>query len=401
MNFLSANISPKLPFRDAFQKQIEADTREFIQKRYGTSKTVNQRIFFRDMRTLEERSIKDASDGVSRLIKVEITNLKGCIVLNVEPKEIVNQFKEKGDYRIKEGIVKPLLDALLWANRRKLEIPPKLEVELYFWIADKPAWDINNLPVFIPGGMPPGINLPLFPDISYFFYQPDAKYAGRGLIWDETKKLFEGDNPILPDEDRLYFRGCDTTRFNSEIRGEITKSLSKYIEPKYLDLHITDVCDDKTFIPLHVEGKGKSHLLDLPGKFPWSTRTKFLFLFEGSPTIIRVNERWVASDDSWEDPEDPWMQWIDTFLPRAAYVEVFHKHTQLVKTDMSAVSKRNTHIVNKNAREDTLQEIAEAFAEGIAKNPTVGHDIVMELSSDRIYQYLFRLILTMNALNKA
>jgi hypothetical protein len=121
------------------------------------------------------------------------------------------------------------------------------------------------------------------PDISYFYYQPSAKYAGKGLIWDETKKLFEEGSAGDPEsgQDVLYFRGCDTTKFNSNIRGEISKCLGKYIDKKHLDITVFNVNDTSKFRSLHEEGKGKMNFLELPGKFPWSNRIKMLFLFEG------------------------------------------------------------------------------------------------------------------------
>ena len=415
MNFLNSTISPKFPYRDPFQYCIENSTRNFIQKKYGTFKTLNRKIFFNDMIKIEERCKLDAStpSGTSassgpssRLIRIEIRANGPRISLKSYPLEVVDEFTKKGDFRIKEGIVGPLLNCLRWANKNNIDIPSKLEADIYFWIADKPSWDIDNLPIFIPSAIPPTMNLPLFPDISYFYYQPSAKYAGKGLIWDETKKLFEGpnfssDGDAERSQDVLYFRGCDTTKFNSNIRGEISKCLGKYIDKKHLDITVFNVNDTSKFRSLHEEGKGKMNFLELPGKFPWSNRIKMLFLFEGSPNIIKVNERWVASDGTWEDPEDPWIQWIDGFLPRNTYAEVMHTHTQVVKTDRRGCTK-NLEIINKNAIEDTLESIADVYnkRDEIHCDKELGHRIVTELTSDRINQYLFRLILTMNHLNK-
>lgn len=407
MNFFNSSISPKFPFRDSFQNCIEKKTRDFFQEKYGTFKTLNRKKFFNDMIKIEEKCTIDAgvtagpaatASQSSRLIRVEIRAVGPKISLKSYPLELVDEFTKKGDFRIKEGIVGPLLRSLVWANKNNIDIPPKLEVDMYFWIADKPSWDIDNLPIFIPAAIPPTMNLPLFPDISYFYYQPSAKYVGKGLIWDETKKLFEGPNEDL--EDILYFRGCDTTKFNSNIRGEISKCLSKYIDKKNLDITVFNVNDTSKFRALHEEGKGKN-FLELPGKFPWSNRIKMLFLFEGSPTIIKVNERWIASDESWCDPEDPWIQWIDGFLPRNTYLEVMHTHTQIVKTDRRGPTKA-LETINRNAIQDTLECIANVYSrrEELRPDKELGHSIVTELTSDRINQFLFRLILTMNHLNK-
>lgn len=405
MNYLNESISPKYPFRDSFQKSIEKNTFDFFHNTYGKAKTVLKAKYFKHLRELEKISLNDSLDDKSdsfsklRLIWLEIKSTTKGITIKAQPEKILDSLLAKGDLRVRYGLIGPFLNCFGWALKNNLEIPKNLDAKIYFWIADKPPWDVSGLPVFIPSAIPSGLDLPLFPDISYFYMQFEKKYTGEGIDYNKTKDLFQKDEnkdlkPII------YFKGADTTRHNSDIRRAIVSDMKNYFPKKQLDLEITD--GFKKFDPLFEDGLHKKYLLDLPGKFPWSVRFKFLFLFNNSPTVIKVNERWVANDDSWADPEEPWKQWVDTFLPNTAYLSVNHVHTQIVKSYEGNVKvKKEVDTINKNAREDTLERIKDLIeSDEKPKEPELGYKILSELSTERIYQMMFRLVLTMHALYK-
>lgn len=406
MNCLTESISPKYPFRDAFQKSIEKNTTDFFHNTYGKGKNILKAKYFMHMRKLAELSesgseLKSTEEDKLRLIWLEIKTLdKGkSVSIKAHPEKILNGLLAKGDLRVRYGLIGPFLKCFKWASENGLEIPSNLDARIYFWMADKPPWDVTGLPVFIPSAVPAELDLPLFPDISYFYMQFEKKYTGDGVDYNTIKSLFaqdenENKRPIL------YFKGADTTRHNSDLRRTVVSDMKKHLPTKDLDLEITD--GFKKFDPLFEDGLHKKYLLDLPGKFPWSVRFKMLFLFNNYPTVIKVNERWVANDDSWADPEEPWKQWVDTFLPSSAYLSVMHTHTQIVKIyEKNAKIKKDVDIINKNAREDTLEKIASLIKdEAKPENPHLGHKILNELSTERIYQMMFRLVMTLYTLNK-
>lgn len=406
MNFLSDSFSPKLPFRDKFQRNIEGNTRNFFRNKYvyqdGKRSAVNKTMFFSDVRKIEAY-IKESKDDTfkARLIYVDIIAMNGGKSLSVKayPENIIDSLTKKGDFRVKRGLIEPFLKCFEWANKNDLTIPPKLEARVYFWLADKPSWEFNNVPIFIPSGIPGGLSLPLFPDVSYFYYQPESKYTGEGLDWEEQKDLYTASNPITPGT--VYFKGADTTQHNSDIRKDISKSLGDLIGPSKVDIRVGNVFGE-AFKPLYSDALGNQYLLDLPGCFPWSVRFKMLFLLQGSPTIIKVNERWRASDGSWEDSEEPWIQWFDTFLDSSAYLSITHNHIQILKEQVrDKAIKLEVDTINANNREDTINGIVELVeSDGEAINKTLGHDTVMTLSSDRIYQMMYRLVITLHTLNR-
>lgn len=401
MNYLSDSISPKYPFRDTFQKNIERNTSEFFHNTYGKGKTILKTKYFEHMRNLSELSVTPIDEDKLRLIWLEIKTLdKGrSVSIKAHPEKILNGLLAKGDLRVRYGLIGPFLKCFKWASENGLEIPSNLDARIYFWMADKPPWDVSGLPVFIPSAVPAELNLPLFPDISYFYMQFEKKYTGDGVDYNTLKDLFNQDENT-PLEPILYFKGADTTRHNSDIRNTVVKDMKKYLPVKSLDLEITD--GFKKFDPLFKDGLHKQYLLDLPGKFPWSARFKMLFLFNNNPTVIKVNERWVANDDSWADPEEPWKQWVDTFLPSSAYLSVTHVHTQIVKSyERDWEVKKEVDLINKFAREDTLEKIASLIKEeSVPEDQNLGRKILRELSSERIYQMMFRLVMTMHVLNK-
>lgn len=402
MNYLTESISPKYPFRDTFQKGIERNTTEFFHNTYGKGKSILKAKYFKHLRDLNKISstTEENNDYTKlRLIWLEFKSTSKGLTIKAQPEKILDSLLAKGDLRVKYGLIGPFLNCFNWAIENKLEIPSNLDAKIYFWVADKPPWDVSGLPVFIPSAVPSNLDLPLFPDISYFYMQFEKKYTGVGIDWNKTKRLFQK-NENKPLSPIIYFKGADTTKHNSDLRRSIVDDMKNYFPKKELDLEITD--GFKKFDPLFEDGLHKKYLLDLPGKFPWSVRFKMLFLFNNSPTVIKVNERWVANDDSWADPEEPWKQWVDTFLPDSAYLSVTHVHTQITKMyegDMR--TKKKVDIINKNAREDTLEKIRDLVKEDKKpKEPELGHKILSELSTERIYQMMFRLVLTMHALNK-
>lgn len=402
MNYLSESISPKFPFRDAFQKTVEASTKDFFYNRYRKDKIILKDRYFQDLRDLNEFSEKERLENSkndyskARLVWVEIKSTSKGASLKAHPESILDALLEKGDLRVKYGIISPILKCFKWAQNNGIDIPKKLDAKLYFWIADRPPWDVSRLPVFIPSAIPGELDLPLFPDVSFFYMQYEKKYTGIGVDLDKSKELFYR-NPNSDLEDIVYFKGADTTKHNSDIRKSVVKDLKNHLPMENLDLSLQDGFTE--FDPLFVDGLGKKYLLDLPGKFPWSVRFKFLFLFNNNPVVIKVNERWVASDDSWADSEKPWKQWIDTIIPTSSYLSITHTHIQLVKGDEK--NKKYVDAVNKKSRDDTIKNISNLVKDKIsAPDPNLGYKIMQSLTMDRIYQMIFRLVLTANDLYK-
>lgn len=401
MNYLCESISPKYPFRDAFQKSIEKNTTDFFQNTYGKGKTILKSKYFQQMRELSEMSVALDDEDKFRLIWLEIKTLdKGkSVSVKAYPEKILNSLYKKGDLRVKYGLIEPFLKCFKWAYDNGLEIPLNLDTKIYFWMADKPPWNVTGYPVFIPSAVPAEINLPLFPDVSYFHMQFEKKYTGDGVDYNALKNLFNNDENE-PLEPILYFKGADTTHYNSDIRRAVVADMKSYLPKKSLDLEITD--GFKKFDPLFTDGLHKEYLLDLPGRFPWSVRFKMLFLFSNYPTVIKINERWIANDDSWKDSEEPWKQWVDTFLPQTSYLSVMHTHIQIVKgSERDPKVKRDVELINKNARKDTLKKIASLVKnKAKAKDPFLGSKILRELSTERIYQMMYRLVITLHILNQ-
>lgn len=409
MNFLADSISPKYPFKDTFQKDIERNTREFFQKTYGgalskgSRRSPNKSLYQAHVRQLLEDAHEEIIvDGhcVNRLVYLEVKTTEKGIFVTAHPEETIERIQKSGDLRPQRGLIEPVLNTFRWAIGAGVEFPLGLDIKIFFWLADKPPWtDKQGFPIFIPSGIPYGLNFPLYPDVSYFYMQFDKKYTGEGLTFDAYKRIFDA-SPNSTLEDIVYFKGADTTRYNSKLRSYIVNELPKMIGKEHTDLAIVDGFTQ--FDPLYTDGQGKRYLLDLPGLFPWSVRLKFLFLFNGGPTVIKVNERWVANDRSWADPVKPWQQWIDTFLPEEAYISVTHTHTQMIKKFKDDIkSTKRAEGINRVNREKTVKKIAEIQKRDLrAPDPELGHKIVTKLSNDRIYQMIFRTIMTLHALGR-
>lgn len=358
MHLLCNSISSKYPFRDPFQKDIETNTHDFLAKQYGTQKNVNKKRFFLDMIYLEELALRDNFN----LIWVEIKSKDNSISVKAYPEETVDNIPE-----IKEGIIGPILKSFRWANQNGLDIPRNLDLKLFFWISDGISADLNNYPVFVTHRIPDGMNLMLFPDIHYFWNQ--------GLSWDETKELFKGENKNQ--EDIIFFQ------------GNTSSGIARYLADNIESVEIEEDPGD-----LHKEGRGKRFLLDLPE----SGLFKYLFLFEDSPVVIRVTE-------NWEDSDNGWVEWIDTLIPKSAYLQVVHRHIDDSKVEdrrrKSKIMELNQGFQKRtlNKLTDTLEEYLED-PELVIEEPDLGHKIVSNLSNDRIYQLIYRTILTFQFLNR-
>jgi hypothetical protein len=190
MNYLTESISPKYPFRDTFQKNIERNTVDFFHNTYGKGKNILKAKYFKHLRDLDKISLstEDDNDFIKlRLIYLEFKSTSKGLTIKAQPEKILDSLLAKGDLRVKYGLIGPFLNCFKWALDNNLEIPSKLDAKIYFWIADKPPWDVSGLPVFIPSAIPSGLDLPLFPDISYFYMQFEKKYTGEGIDFKEMR----------------------------------------------------------------------------------------------------------------------------------------------------------------------------------------------------------------------
>ena len=86
----------------------------------------------------------------------------------------------------------------------------------------------------------------------------------RGIDLDAYKRIFDA-SPNSTLEDIVYFKGADTTRYNSKLRSYIVNELPKMIGKEHTDLAIVDGFTQ--FDPLYTDGQGKRYLLDLPDYF--------------------------------------------------------------------------------------------------------------------------------------
>ena len=112
----------------------------------------------------------------------------------------------------------------------------------------------------------------------------------------------------------LFFRGADTTTFNHRLRGYIRQRLQSERDAEFRHAMVYEFLTDKNYESA-AEFQRYKFLLNLPGRYPWSTRLKYLYLCRSFIINVRVFVKGDAVDDHYHS-------FIDVFVPDELCINV-------------------------------------------------------------------------------
>jgi hypothetical protein len=354
-------------YNDEYQNKLEEELVEIYNSLYKKTRCIVTKTTIEKIYTISKNK-NYASKFKHPLVEYVINNNE--IVYN---NTLAKIYKDTKDNRY-DDYYNMLMNTCKWCIKEKMFIP---NTSLFIWIDDRPPWEfdlIKDLPIWFPARSRSHKFL-LIPENSFECINLDKKYTGKCYNWDTTKeKILHNVNKIDKDN-TMYFKGCDTTNFNHNVRKNLEdySKISQFPMKIKLDAWVN-------FEPLWNFANYKM-LLDLPGRYPWSNRTKYLFLMDS--VVIRIDVESIGDDYK----DKPWISFIDYIVNTDDYVGITIKYY------------RNKNVTDKEKNEKEFKKLIkklEIVYTHINNNPNKYKKMVKnaktkvsKLTNDRIYQYIY------------
>jgi hypothetical protein len=280
-------------------------------------------------------------------------------------------------------------NTLKWCKKNNKKIPNTL---IHIWISDRFPWEIekslNKIPIYVYA-TPIDIKLPLFPDNTFYCLTIYKKYKGECYDWDAIKKLFKKTNKMYLEKIKVaYFKGTPTTKNRYRIREQL-EEYSK--NKKNMIIKLDGWVNYK---PITNVSKYQ-FLLNLPGHYPWSNRFKYLFLTNS--IIININVK-TKSYEHTSYNDDLYISFIDLIMkPNIDYIDIIYNYTSYRGYDINIINK-----VNKINNDEILkignkiENIVDTYSSNTNKYDKMiksYQNKIEKLSNDKIYEYIYELIL--------
>lgn len=280
-----------------------------------------------------------------------------------------------------------------YAISHKLHVP---DTTLHVWISDRIPWynDIDKkFPIFL-FAKPMNTNFLIFPDNTFICLTADQKYGGKCVDWNETKNTINNNCSNLDFNNKtneVYFKGTATTVRNSRIREnlEIYSRQSNWLKIKL------DAWNNFTNIEQFCNYK---FLLNLPGRYPWSNRFKYLFLMKS--IIINIDVYTVSLEKEFNDL--PWTTFINYIVrPNKDYINI--KMTYYYSKEYGKTKKMNLKETKKIIKQ--LKKIYDRvnnddnYKDKLLSIINSGYRRVNNLENKHVYKYIYNCILQNSKIN--
>lgn len=367
---------------------------------------------------------KNFMSDMPRLNIITISNYKAIV-----NKKNMDKFKFRNDNRL-QNLMDLINKSLQWAKKNNYELP--LHSVLHLFISDKAPFlkqKNDNFPLFVITKRN-GVNFPLFPDNTIECMTLQKKYAGKCYDWDKMKQIIKKyeEKNINKKENIVYFKGVDSTDYNHNIRfnlykysklhnsrivehqggGKTKKKNSvkthkikskkhkpvqfKQKHKKFKDIKLDILLDaKKNYEPMYNFTKYK-YLLNLPGRYPWSNRLKYLPLMYSH--IIDV----VVKTHYENNPVDSyWVTFINILFDdiyrnfNAIDLDYYDANKYVVSkkvlNDNKLKNKKSFQIFMKKLS-NKINEIEKDKNGKYTKILKENYNTIMKLNNERIYQYI-------------
>lgn len=359
-----------LPIRDSYQKKLEKN----IYKNYDyfLDKKVNINNLYKYKKKYEEFIKTKTIDERLKNFPLTLYEIKNDKV-NISKK--FNSIIDKKDLRYKSFLIM-FNNTINWAKKNNLRIP---KVNIYFWINDNMPYlsnHLDNFPLWVMS-KPNDTNYILSPNEAFSCFQMDKRNYGKCYNWDEVKKVINKQCKHKNKKKKyVYFKGMDTTSFESNLRKNLEDTQKQIAIPLKIDLEVK-----KSYIPIYDLCNYKI-LLDLPGRGPWSIRTQMLPLMKSN--IIRVKLEKITE----EYHDKSFITFADYILKSTDYISIkynyYHKDKVRNEKEFKKFSNKLVnvyHDIEKNKDEKYSKMVDRAYSK------------MNKLTNERIYQCVYLMLL--------
>jgi hypothetical protein len=181
------------------------------------------------------------------------------------------------DTRI-DGIEQLFGNIIKWCKKEAYKNPKFniiINTAIFIWCSDRFIWEIEDIDKKMPiclYACPRDKNYIIIPDGTFLIQSTTYRYSGKGLNWEQQKRLFTHD---IKTKKKMFFRGADTTRNIHNIRGYIFDRIKTETDTLFKKNVIYEFLTTHNYESVASFKKYK-FLLNLPGHYPWSSRLKYL-----------------------------------------------------------------------------------------------------------------------------
>jgi hypothetical protein len=210
-----------------------------------------------------------------------------------------------------------------YANEHKINLP---ETTMYLWVSDSHPYYVDKIYEKFPilsYVSPKNMNYILFPDTSFPCMQIAGKYEGKCNGFDDIKKEILKTIESRVDktkEDRVYFKGVSTTEWQNRTREDLA-IISSGNPRDNITVDLSAI-EKGQFEPMWNWVKYK-YLLNLPGRYPWSNRLKYLFVMKS--VVVNVDIKTIGIDDhtKGEYTDEPYNTLVNLLVePNVDYINI-------------------------------------------------------------------------------
>jgi hypothetical protein len=366
---------------DEYQVRFEKPLIDFYK---NIRKNIDMEKIYKDLKVYTDKDKWAEKVYVYPLVKYKIYNNKVYV-----EKKIRKKYNDKNDERFEQNL-RLIEKTIEYCKKNNLQVP---NTTLYIFISDRVPWygkntmEFDNLPIYV-NSKPKNFNLPIFPDTSFECLSLETKYGEKCYDWDEIKKkMIEYNKKVKNKENKIFFKGTRTTVFNHKLRENLE------IYAKNRKNYIIQLDAWNKYIPIY-KFADYNFLLNLPGRYPWSNRFKYLFLTRSlviNISVITINfGKYFTVDMDWETL-------IDYVIDGKDYINIILKFYQYNGDDNDI--KKETKRLNENEFNkvvNKLNKIYETFETNKDKYDKIinnGYENVKQLTNERIYSYIYRAII--------
>jgi hypothetical protein len=262
---------------------------------------------------------------------------------------------------------------------------------MLFYISDRIIWHIEDvdkkLPICIYAS-PSDLNYILVPDGDFVIYSDDVRYGNVGIDWEQQKNLFISD---IDKKNTIFFKGADTTNLNHFLRTDIMKYLDDETDTEFKNAMKYEFLTKDNYESID-SFKQYKFLLNLPGRYPWSTRLKYLYLCKSYIINVRVITKGSAQHSIYHS-------FIDVILPDSYCINIdmdyyYYYDNKINNRDIQEIYSKN----NKQETKKVYDKIKEIYYKYKNKNPLddkkvlTAYNIVNKFNLNDMYEYFFKII---------
>ena len=305
----------------------------------------------------------------------------------------------------RKDIIKTFLTMFCkWFVNNARELKNNIKTCILIYVSDRIIWHIKDVDKQIPicvYAQPDNLNYILIPDNTFHINSEETRYDKFGLDWEEQKQLFttiiKRPQSTLIKQNKIFFKGADTTSYNHNLRFYIKKRLITENDIEFKDAMIYEWLKPNNYESVQTFTKYK-FLLNLPGRYPWSTRLKYLYLSRGFIINVRVK---TLGDGN----EDFYKSFIDYIVPDILCINIdmiyYYDKTYLKNNKTTAEDNKTIEYNEKNKIEikQVYDQIKAIFHKYKNKNPYTdknvnkAYNLINNFKKEDIFIYYYNIIM--------